>query len=147
MSVSFKDVSVSYRSVKGEPKKIYEQMNLELLKGEKIALIGSNGAGKSTMMKLMTGLIKPNVGEIMLKCVAVQDTKPERLSKYVSMVYQNPEDMFIKDSIEADIAYAMQVREVENWKEKTADLLERFRLTELKNQDGRLLSGGQMRGT
>ena len=38
----------------------------------------------------------------MLKCVAVQDTKPERLSKYVSMVYQNPEDMFIKDSIEAD---------------------------------------------
>lgn len=53
--------------------------------------------------------------------------------------------MFIKDSIEADIAYAMQVREVENWKEKTADLLERFRLTELKNQDGRLLSGGQMR--
>ncbi len=145
VSVSFKDVSVSYRSVKGEPKKIYEQMNLELLKGEKIALIGSNGAGKSTMMKLMTGLIKPNVGEIMLKGVAVQDTKPERLSKYVSMVYQNPEDMFIKDSIEADIAYAMQVREVENWKEKTADLLERFRLTELKNQDGRLLSGGQMR--
>lgn len=145
VSVSFKDVSVSYRSVKGEPKKIYEQMNLELLKGEKIALIGSNGAGKSTMMKLMTGLIKPNVGEIMLKGVSVQDTKPERLSKYVSMVYQNPEDMFIKDSIEADIAYAMQVREVENWKEKTADLLERFRLTELKNQDGRLLSGGQMR--
>ena len=46
VSVSFKDVSVSYRSVKGEPKKIYEQMNLELLKGEKIALIGSNGAGK-----------------------------------------------------------------------------------------------------
>ena len=132
-------------SVKGEPKKIYEQMNLELLKGEKIALIGSNGAGKSTMMKLMTGLIKPNVGEIMLKGVSVQDTKPERLSKYVSMVYQNPEDMFIKDSIEADIAYAMQVREIENWKEKTADLLERFRLIELKNQDGRLLSGGQMR--
>ena len=70
----------------------------------------------------------------MLKGVAVQDTKPERLSKSVSMVYQNPEDMFIKDSIEADIAYAMQVREVENWKEKTADLLERFRLTELKNK-------------
>ena len=47
VSVSFKDVSVSYRSVKGEPKKIYEQMNLELLKGEKIALIGSNGAGNN----------------------------------------------------------------------------------------------------
>ena len=145
VSALFRGVSVSYRSVKGEPKKIYEKLNLELLKGEKIALIGSNGAGKSTMMKLMTGLIKPNDGEITLKGIAVQNSKPEHLSKYVSMVYQNPEDMFIKDSIEADIAFAMQVRGVENWQEKTANLLERFRLTELKNRDGRLLSGGQMR--
>ena len=145
VSVSFKDVSVSYRSVKGEPKKIYEHLNLDLHKGEKIALIGSNGAGKSTMMKLMTGLIKPSDGHIFLKGVPVHETKPEKLSKYVSMVYQNPEDMFIKDSIEADIAYAMQVRDVEDWQQKAADLLERFRLTTLKERDGRLLSGGQMR--
>ncbi len=145
VSVSFQDVSVSYRTVKGEPKKIYEKLNLDLYKGEKIALIGSNGAGKSTMMKLMTGLVKPNGGQIFLKGVPVHETKPEQLSKYVSMVYQNPEDMFIKDSIEADIAFAMQVRNVENWQEKTEALLERFRLTELKERDGRLLSGGQMR--
>ena len=143
--VSFKNVSVSYRTVKGEPKKIYEGLDLSLYKGEKIALIGSNGAGKSTMMKLMTGLVKPNKGEIFLKGIPVHETKPEHLSKYVSMVYQNPEDMFIKDSIEADIAYAMQVRSVDGWKEKTEGLLERFRLKELKNRDGRLLSGGQMR--
>lgn len=144
-SVSFQNISVSYRTVKGEPKKIYEQMNLDLHKGEKIALIGSNGAGKSTMMKLMTGLVKPNEGEIYLKGLPVHKTKPEQLSKHVSMVYQNPEDMFIKDSIEADIAYAMQVRNVADWQEKTATLLERFRLTNLKDRDGRLLSGGQMR--
>ena len=144
-SVSFQNISVSYRTVKGEPKKIYEQMNLDLHKGEKIALIGSNGAGKSTMMKLMTGLVKPNEGEIYLKGLPVHNTKPEQLSKHVSMVYQNPEDMFIKDSIEADIAYAMQVRNVADWQEKTAALLERFRLTNLKDRDGRLLSGGQMR--
>ena len=144
-AVSFQDVSVSYRSVKGEPKKIYEHLNLELHKGEKIALIGSNGAGKSTMMKLMTGLIKPNEGQIYLKEMPAHETKPEQLSKHVSMVYQNPEDMFIKDSIEADIAYAMQVRNVENWQEKTTALLERFRLMDLKDRDGRLLSGGQMR--
>lgn len=145
VSVSFRNVSVSYRTVKGEPKKIYKQLNLDLHKGEKIALIGSNGAGKSTMMKLMTGLVKPNEGEIYIKSLAVHETKPEKLSKYVSMVYQNPEDMFIKDSIEADIAYAMQVRNVEDWKENTDALLERFRLTNLKDRDGRLLSGGQMR--
>lgn len=145
VSVWFQNVSVSYHSVKGEPKKIYEHLNLTLHKGEKIALIGSNGAGKSTMMKLMTGLIKPNEGEIFLKGMPAHERKPEQLSKHVSMVYQNPEDMFIKDSIEADIAYAMQVRGMENWQEKTNALLERFRLTGLKERDGRLLSGGQMR--
>lgn len=143
--VSFQDASIAYRSVKGEPKKIYDHLNLELHKGEKIALIGSNGAGKSTMMKLMIGLMKPNEGSIFLKGLPAHEKKPEQLSQYISMVYQNPEDMFIKDSIEADIAYAMQVREVENWEQKTKDLLERFRLTELKDRDGRLLSGGQMR--
>ena len=145
MSVSFRNISVTYCTVKGNPKKIYEQLNLDLYKGEKIALIGSNGAGKSTLMKMMTGLVKPDEGEIFIKNLPVHKTKPELLSKYVSLVYQNPEDMFIKDSIEADIAYAMQVRDVENWKEKTEALLARFRLTELRERDGRLLSGGQMR--
>ena len=144
-TVSCENVSVSYRSVKGEPKQIFSGLDLKLYKGEKIALIGSNGAGKSTLMKLMVGLLKPSDGKVMLKGQSVGDTRPEKLSRYVSLVYQNPEDMFIKDSIEADIAYAMKVRNEEGWQERTEELLRRFRLTELKDRDGRLLSGGQMR--
>ncbi len=143
--VSLRDVAVSYRSVKGEPRQIFRSLNLDLCKGEKIALIGSNGAGKSTLMKMMTGLLRPNAGNIRVKDVQVEDTRPERMSRYVSLVYQNPEDMFIKDSIEADISFAMQVRGEERWQERTRKLLERFHLTGLKDRDGRLLSGGQMR--
>lgn len=143
--VSFRKVSVSYRAVKGEAKQIFRNLNLEIRKGEKIALIGSNGAGKSTLMKLMTGLIKPSEGEILLKGKGIRDTKPEALSKMISLVYQNPEEMFIKDSIERDIAFAMEARNTENWQERTKALLEQFHLTELKDRDGRLLSGGQMR--
>lgn len=143
--VSFRKVSVSYRAVKGEAKQIFRNLNLEIRKGEKIALIGSNGAGKSTLMKLMTGLIKPSEGEILLKGKGIRDTKLEALSKMISLVYQNPEEMFIKDSIERDIAFAMEARNTENWQERTKALLEQFRLTELKDRDGRLLSGGQMR--
>ena len=143
--VSFRDVAVSYRSVKGEPRQIFRSLNLDLCKGEKIALIGSNGAGKSTLMKMMTGLLRPNAGNIRVKDVQVEDTRPERMSRYVSLVYQNPEDMFIKDSVEADISFAMQVRGEERWQERTRKLLERFHLTGLKDRDGRLLSGGQMR--
>ncbi len=143
--VRFDQVSVSYRSVKGEPRRIFDRLNLTLYRGEKIALIGSNGAGKSTLMKMMTGLLKPSEGTVSLKDRNIRDTRPEELSRYVSLVYQNPEDMFIKDSIEHDIAFAMQVRNLEGWQEKSDRLLERFRLSDLRQRDGRLLSGGQMR--
>lgn len=144
-SVSFEHISVSYRAVKGEACEIFKDLNLELHKGEKIALIGSNGAGKSTLMKLMTGLVKPAKGSIILKGTEVKNTKPEELAKHISLVYQNPEDMFIKDSIQSDIAFAMQSRKEPDWEERTKQLLERFRLQSLANRDGRLLSGGQMR--
>ena len=144
-SVEYKHAAVSYRSVKGEPRKIFEDLNLEISRGEKIALIGSNGAGKSTLMKMMTGLLKPSSGEVLIKDISTRNAKPENLSKYVSLVYQNPEDMFIKDSIENDISFALKARGIDNWEERTSQLLERFRLTELKDRDGRLLSGGQMR--
>ena len=141
----FQDVKVSYRSVKGEPRVIFDGLNLSIHKGEKIALIGSNGAGKSTMMKMLVGLLRPSEGTVTLDGTVLKNVKPEALSQQISLVYQNPEEMFIKDSIYSDIAYAMQVRGVEDWQKKTEALLARFRLSELSDRDGRLLSGGQMR--
>ena len=141
----FQDVKVSYRSVKGEPRVIFDGLNLSIHKGEKIALIGSNGAGKSTMMKMLVGLLRPLEGTVTLDGTVLKNVKPEALSRQISLVYQNPEEMFIKDSIYSDIAYAMQVRGVEDWQKKTEALLARFRLSELSDRDGRLLSGGQMR--
>ena len=144
-AVSFSNVSLSYRSVKGEPRAIFDGLNLDIRKGEKVALIGSNGAGKSTLMKLMVGLLRPQSGTVSLFDQSIGEKKAEDLSRQISLVYQNPEEMFIKDSIRADIAYAMQVRNVSAWEKRTDALLERFRLTELQARDGRLLSGGQMR--
>ena len=145
IAAEFKDISISYRSVKGAPHNVYSDLNLNIYKGEKVALIGGNGAGKSTLMKMMVGLLKPSSGDIFLYGESIREKKPENLSRTISMVYQNPEDMFIKDSIRADISYAMEVRNIKDTEEKTESLLKRFRLTELKERDGRLLSGGQMR--
>lgn len=145
VAAAFEHVSVAYRAVKGDSHVVYSDLNLQIHKGDKVALIGSNGAGKSTLMKLLVGLLKPATGDVFLNGKSIRDVKPEMLSKQISMVYQNPEDMFIKDSIGADIAYAMDVRNVSDSQERTSALLERFRLSELRDRDGRLLSGGQMR--
>ena len=145
IAAAFENVSVSYRSVKGEPRTVFSGLNLEIRKGDKVALIGSNGAGKSTMMKLLVGLLKPSSGDVLINGKSIRELKPEALSRQISMVYQNPEDMFIKDSIGRDISYAMEVRHIQDSAGRTEQLLERFRLTQLKDRDGRLLSGGQMR--
>ena len=144
-AVEFRGVSVSYRSVKGEPRKIFEGLDLTIRRGDKVALIGSNGAGKSTLMKLMVGLLKPSEGEIFLNGDSIHRKRTEDLSRQISLVYQNPEQMFIQDSIRADVAFAMKARGVKDYQRRTRQLLERFRLEDLAERDGRLLSGGQMR--
>lgn len=143
--IYLKDVSLSYDMIKGDKKLIFDSLNLTINKGERVALIGNNGAGKSTLLKLLTGLIKPDSGEIELDGKDIIRLKPEQISDTISYVYQNPENMFIDDSIKRDIAFSMKARNIKGYKERTEALLEQFDLVELAERDGRLLSGGQMR--
>ena len=142
--IYLKDVSLSYDMIKGDKKTIFDSLNLTINKGERVALIGNNGAGKSTLLKLLTGLIKPDSGEIELDGKDIIRLKPEQISDTISYVYQNPENMFIDDSIKRDIAFSMKARNIKGHKERTEALLRQFDLVELAERDGRLLSGGQM---
>jgi energy-coupling factor transport system ATP-binding protein len=143
--ISFHNVSVEYRAVKGKSNSVFNGLNCNIYKGQKVALIGSNGAGKSTLLKLITGLLKPTGGDVSLCGETVRSLSPEDISQKVSMVYQNPEEMFIRDSIRGDIEYAMKARAIDRYDERTEELLELFHLRQLSHRDGRLLSGGQMR--
>lgn len=144
-AVAFRDVHVQYRSVKGVPHTVFDGLDLAIQPGEKVALVGSNGAGKTTLMKLMCGLIKPASGEVRLGGVATRSMSPEDISGAISLVYQNPEQMFIKDTVRADVEFAMRARGVAGWQERAQELIDRFRLGDLADRDGRLMSGGQMR--
>ena len=126
-------------------KKALTDLNLKVSEGDFITVIGGNGAGKSTIMKLLVSLLKPSSGSIFINGRCTDKLKSEQLSSDISMVYQNPEDMFIRDCIEDDISFAMKARNIPDWKTKTFQLLDRFHLTQLRKRDGRLLSGGQMR--
>lgn len=140
--IKFSQVNQEYRAVKGDDKVALEGLNLEIYRGEKIALIGSNGAGKSTTLKLMTGLLKPKYGSVKICDCDTRDYKVEQMADIVSLVYQNPEQMFVKDNIRDDIAFSMKMR---GHVDRTEELLKMFRLEEIQDKDGRLLSGGQMR--
>ncbi|PXW89837.1 energy-coupling factor transport system ATP-binding protein [Streptohalobacillus salinus] len=146
-AVQLKGVSFHYQSLEKTTHQVFDQLDLSLYQGERVALIGNNGAGKSSLMKLLTGQFKPKTGQIKIFNEDINKQSPEQLAEYVTYIHQNPEHMFIDDSVEKDIGYFLKMRHTPNLDQRVATLLERFDLTSLKSRDARLLSGGQMRRT
>ncbi len=143
--VDFDHVVLGYRTMSKKRHVVFKDLNLKIYEGDRLAIIGSNGAGKTSLLKMLVGLSKPLSGSLKIMGKDTSAYKPQDFAEYVSLVMQNPEQMFIADSIASDIAFAMKARNIVDYEEKTAELLEAFELTALQNRDGRLLSGGQMR--
>ena len=104
-NIKFNDVSYSYEN---NSKKIINKLNLQINKNDKIALIGKTGSGKSTFIDLITGLLNPTSGEIM-----IDDKKI--LSKYIDIWQKNinylPQKMFFLDkTLEENIAIGAEER-------------------------------------
>ena len=109
-----------------------------------MALVGNNGAGKSSLLKLISGVVKPSEGIMELFGQSIKKHTPEAMSKHVAFVFQNAEEMFIDDSVRKEIEFYLKARNVEDLS-LVDKLLEDFDLTHLQHQDARLLSGGQQR--
>lgn len=143
--VRMEQIRLSYRTIHKTLQPVLSGINLDLYAGERVALIGNNGAGKSSLMKLIAGITVPTGGTVQVKDITVNGLPPERLSGIVSYVFQNPEDMFIDDSVRGEIAYYLKARKLADMDERVEEMLEAFRLQELAERDARLLSGGQQR--
>jgi energy-coupling factor transport system ATP-binding protein len=142
---AFDNVSHYYELMEGERRRVLENINLKFHKSEKIALVGANGAGKSTLMKMLAGLDRPKSGCVLLRGHDIVKDSPEQLADEIALVYQDPQEMFIEDSIRGDVAYYLRERRIEGWEQIVEQALVDFNLVELQERDGRLLSGGQMR--
>lgn len=143
--IEAKHIRYSYRTVSRERKIVLRDVSVSLKTGDLVALVGNNGAGKSSFMRLITGVTKPESGYIHVKGVDTAKTTPEQLANTVTYIYQNPEEMFIEDSIRKDVEFFLKARRVDGYQAKVDAILESFGLTELQHRDGRLLSGGQQR--
>ncbi len=90
---SFRDVSYAYTETgeDGQPQtiQVLEHLNLEIAPGEKLAVVGANGAGKTTFVKLLCGLLHPRQGELLVGGVPVRDMDPGEYYGLFSAVFQN----------------------------------------------------------
>lgn len=139
--VEFKNVSYSYD---GERKTV-DDISFNIKKGERIAIIGKNGAGKSTAAKLLTGTIRAQEGTINLNG---KDTKPmtiKEIGESVGYVMQDPNTMIVKDIIKDEVGLALSLRKrsEKEIEEKTKVALETCGLYKMRNWPVDSVSYGQ----
>ena len=80
-------------------------VNIDVAKGEFLAILGANGSGKTTLLKHLNGLLKPTVGSIILDGKRLSEFKPSEVFRKVGMVFQDPNDQLLAPSVEEDVAF------------------------------------------
>ncbi|MEU6861216.1 ATP-binding cassette domain-containing protein [Glycomyces sp. NPDC046736] len=140
-------VTHGYKDVHSRVSTVLDDIDLAFREGERVALVGSNGAGKSTLLRLLTGLNVPRKGTVEVEGTDTRGVKPARLADRVCYLYQHPEQMFLNDSVRQEIAMFPTQRGRPDAESIVDDVLERLRLNDFADRDGRTLSGGQQRRT
>jgi len=80
-------------------------VSLTITRGERIALIGQNGGGKTTLAKHLNGLLKPTKGRVLVKGMDTKTTPTHELVKYVGYVFQNPAHQIFTSRVYDEVAY------------------------------------------
>lgn len=101
MAIEFKNVSFRYPN----GYLANEGLNLVIEEGERVAIVGQNGAGKTTAVKLMNGLQKPSDGDVLVDGVNTKDKTTAQISQSVGYVFQNPDDQIFNQTVYSEIAY------------------------------------------
>ena len=140
MQLEIKDLTFAYN----KKNKIVENFNLEVEKGEIVALVGASGSGKSTVLRLTAGLEIPDAGEIRIAGETVAAERKFRAAekREVGMVFQDYA-LFPHLSVEKNIAFGIDHLSKAKRKTRVRELLELVNLEGFEKRYPHQLSGGQ----
>ncbi|WP_047983262.1 energy-coupling factor ABC transporter ATP-binding protein [Ornithinibacillus californiensis] len=140
--IEFRNVSFRYGD---EQPWVLENVSFEIYKDEWVAIIGHNGSGKSTIAKLMNGLLYPQEGEIIINGLPVNDQHVWEVRRQVGMVFQNPDNQFVGTTVQDDVAFGMENRGVprEEMTKRIGEVLKAVRMEDYLLTEPHRLSGGQ----
>lgn len=139
--LELKDISFQYE--KNKP--ILKDISFKVNKGEMVSIIGKNGAGKSTISKLICGFYKPTSGQILLNNRDIGDDSIKERAERIGMVMQNPNQMISKTMIFDEVALGLRFRGIPEGEVKTRvyETLKVCGLYEYRNWPISALSFGQ----
>ena len=124
-----------------------KKISFTILHGESVGIIGANGAGKSTILMLLMGILYPDSGDVLVGDVHLTKKTLPMIRQRLGMVFQNPDDQLFMTNVYDDVAfgprnYRLDEKEVDS---RVMNALDLVGISDLKDRAPFRLSGGEKR--
>ncbi|HGD0350133.1 TPA: energy-coupling factor ABC transporter ATP-binding protein [Streptococcus agalactiae] len=122
-----------------------ENVSFHVKQGEWLSIIGHNGSGKSTTVRLIDGLLEAESGQIIIDGQELTEDNVWELHHKIGMVFQNPDNQFVGATVEDDVAFGLENKGIplKDMKERVDQALDLVGMSEFKMREPARLSGGQ----
>lgn len=145
--IVFSGVSLIYPT---STKTIFEDLTFTVREGELVLVMGSTGSGKSSLLRLVNGLVPHHTGgilsgDISVNGISTREVKPGGLAHLVGIVGQNPLNGFVTDVVEEELAFGMETLNLppDVMRKRVEEVLDLLSLADLRNRSIATLSGGE----
>lgn len=135
---------LSYQYANSEAKAV-DDVSFEIESGEWVAIVGHNGSGKSTIAKLLIGLMAADDGSVEVDGQTLSETTVWQIRETIGMVFQNPDNQFVGATVADDVAFGMENRQVDRdtMVPRVESALKQVGMWDFKDREPAKLSGGQ----
>ena len=122
--VEFRNVFFEYGA-----HKVLRDISFDIKEGEVIGIMGDVGSGKTSLLKLVNGLLKPTSGEVYINLLNTLDYTVADLSRYIGFMFQNPQEQLFQNTVYDEIVFGLKYKNrpnyyIETRLEEVSELLE-----------------------
>ncbi len=129
----------------GSGETVLNGVNVEIYEGEKIAVVGSNGSGKSTFFLNVNGVLTPDYGEITYRDTVINKKNLKELRKNIGIVFQDADNQIIASTVRAEVGFGPMNLKLsrEEVNQRVEEALEYMNISEFIDRPPHYLSGGE----
>ena len=141
--IDVKNLSFRYK----ENQEYYDvkDITFHVKRGEWLSIVGHNGSGKSTTVRLIDGLLEAESGEIVIDGQRLTEENVWNIRRQIGMVFQNPDNQFVGATVEDDVAFGLENQGLsrQEMKKRVEEALDLVGMLDFKKRQPARLSGGQ----
>lgn len=120
-------------------------VDIDVYRGEFIAIVGANGSGKTTLVKHFNGILKPSKGSVRVFGRDTSSYSVAELARYIGIVFQNPLHQFFKETVLEEVMFSARNMGISNAEERALSILRYFNLSHLADRSPYEISVGEQR--